>query len=50
MCVMAGVKEDFNEENEFEITKKLRNLFHINSRRLIESSIRLSMKKLIFIM
>ena len=36
MCVMAGVKEDFNEENEFEITKKLRNLFHINSRRLIE--------------
>lgn len=36
MSVMAGVKEDFNEENEVEITKKLRNLFHINSRRLIE--------------
>ena len=36
MCVLAGVKEEFNEAYENEITKKLYKLFFINSRRLIE--------------
>ena len=36
MCVRADVKDDFNEEYEVEITKKLYKLFFINSRRLIE--------------
>ncbi|MGL4108422.1 DUF3427 domain-containing protein [Clostridium sp. LP20] len=36
MLVLAGINDDFNEEYEVEITKKLKNLFNINSRRLIE--------------
>lgn len=36
LMVEAGLMEDFNEEAEKEITKKLKNIFHINSRRLIE--------------
>ena len=36
MLVLAGLKEDFYEEQEKEITKKLKNLFNINSRRFIE--------------
>lgn len=36
MCVLAGVKEDFKEEQELEIAKKFYKLFFINSRRLIE--------------
>lgn len=35
MLVIAGLKEEFYEEQEKEITKKLKNLFNINSRRLI---------------
>ena len=31
MLVLAEIKEDFNEEQEIEITKKLKNLFSINS-------------------
>ncbi|MCE9655772.1 DUF3427 domain-containing protein [Clostridium celatum] len=36
MCVMAEQRTDFNDENEDIITKKLCNLFFINSRRFIE--------------
>ncbi|MGL5243612.1 MAG: DEAD/DEAH box helicase family protein, partial [Sarcina sp.] len=36
MCVEAGVLKDFKEKNEVDITKKLKNLFHLNSRRLIK--------------
>ena len=36
MAQLAGVRDDFAEVDEIEITKKLRNLFHINSRRLIK--------------
>jgi len=36
MMVEAGVKEDFNYEAEAVITKRLPNLFHLNSRRLLE--------------
>ncbi|MDO4535569.1 MAG: DUF3427 domain-containing protein [Clostridium perfringens] len=36
MCVLAGEREDFYNENEDLITKKLCNLFFINSRRFIE--------------
>lgn len=36
LMVEAGLREDFQEAEEKEITKKLKNLFHINSRRLIE--------------
>ena len=36
MLVLAGEKDDFYDESEVDITKKLKNLFHINSRRLIE--------------
>ncbi len=36
LMVEAGIREDFNEAAEKEITKKLKNIFHINSRRLIE--------------
>lgn len=36
LMVEAGLMEDFNEAEEKEITKKLKNIFHINSRRLIE--------------
>lgn len=36
MLVSAGLKEEFHEEQEKEITKKLKNMFNINSRRFIE--------------
>ncbi|WP_404989127.1 DEAD/DEAH box helicase [Clostridium culturomicium] len=36
LMVEAGLREDFNETVEKEITKKLKNIFHINSRRFIE--------------
>ncbi len=36
MCVLAEASGDFTEELEEEITKKLKNLFFINSRRFIE--------------
>lgn len=36
LMVEAGLREDFEETAEKEITKKLKNIFHINSRRLIE--------------
>lgn len=36
MLVLSGLKEEFNEEQEREITKKLKNLFSINSRRFID--------------
>ena len=36
MCVLAEEKEDFYDENEDIITKKLYNLLFINSRRFIE--------------
>ncbi|GEA31246.1 DEAD/DEAH box helicase [Clostridium diolis] len=36
MLVIAGLKEEFYEAQEKEITKKLKNLFNINSRRLID--------------
>lgn len=36
LMVEAGLREDFKESDEKDITKKLKNLFHINSRRLIE--------------
>lgn len=36
LLVEAGEKEDFNEGLEKEITKKLKNLFSINSRRFID--------------
>ena len=36
MCVLAEQKEDFYDENEDIITKKLYNLLFINSRRFIE--------------
>lgn len=36
MCVLADIREDFKDDNEEEITKKLYNLLFINSRRLIE--------------
>lgn len=41
LCVLAGEKEDFNDSNEEEITKKLSNLLFINSRRFIEFIINL---------
>lgn len=41
LCVLAGEKEDFNDNNEEEITKKLSNLLFINSRRFIEFIINL---------
>ena len=41
MLVLSGLKEDFNEEQEKEITKKLKNLFSINSRRFIEFTLNL---------
>ena len=41
MCVLADEREDFNDNNEEEITKKLSNLLFINSRRLIEFIINL---------
>lgn len=41
MCVLADIREDFNDDNEEEITKKLYNLLFINSRRLIEFFINL---------
>lgn len=41
MCLLAGEREDFNDNNEEEITKKLSNLLFINSRRLIEFIINL---------
>ncbi|MGG7212632.1 DUF3427 domain-containing protein [Clostridium nigeriense] len=41
MCVLAGEREDFNDSNEEEITKKLSNLLSINSRRFIEFIINL---------
>ena len=40
MCVMAEQREDFVEENEIQITKKLYNLLFVNSRRFIEFVIR----------
>lgn len=36
MCVIAEQRDDFTEENEVEITKKLYNLLFVNSRRFIE--------------
>lgn len=36
MCVLAKQKDEFYDENEGEITKKLYNLFFINSRRFIK--------------
>ena len=41
MCVLAEEKEDFYDENEDIITKKLYNLLFINSRRLIEFIIKI---------
>ncbi|MGL5380190.1 DUF3427 domain-containing protein, partial [Clostridium sp.] len=41
MCVLAETRDDFNEEGEANITKKLKNLFFINSRRFIEFVIEL---------
>ena len=41
MCVLADIREDFKDDNEEEITKKLYNLLFINSRRLIEFFIKL---------
>lgn len=40
MKVLAGVKDDFHCENENFITSRLSNLFHINSRQLLEFLIR----------
>ena len=36
LSVLAGVREEFNDVDENEITKKLKNIFFINSRRFIE--------------
>ena len=41
MCVLAGVKDDFAEKYEEKITKKLKNLFFVNSRRFIEFIIKI---------
>lgn len=41
MCVLADEREEFNDNNEEEITKKLSNLLFINSRRFIEFIINL---------
>ena len=41
MCVLAKQKDEFYDENEDEITKKLYNLFFINSRRFIKFMINL---------
>ena len=41
MLVMAGLRNEFNEPNKNEITKKLKNLFFINSRRFIEFTIKI---------
>lgn len=41
MYVLADEREDFNDSNEEEITKKLSNLLFINSRRFIEFIINL---------
>ena len=48
MLVLAEIKEDFNEEQEIEITKKLKNLFSINSRRLIEFILKVIKEKSIY--
>lgn len=48
MLVLAGLKEDFNEAQEKEITKKLKNLFSINSRRFIEFTLNLFENKNIY--
>lgn len=40
MMVEAGVKDDFNNKEEELITKRLKNLFHLNSRKLIEFAVR----------
>lgn len=40
MSVLAEVRQDFEEVNEIEITKKLKNLFFINSRKFIEFMIK----------
>lgn len=40
MKVEAGLMADFNNIDEEMITKRLKNLFHINSRRLIEFAIK----------
>lgn len=41
LCVLADEKDEFNDSNEEEITKKLSNLLFINSRRFIEFIINL---------
>lgn len=41
LCVLAGVKEEFNEADEVTLTKRLKNLFFINSRRFIEFMVNL---------
>lgn len=48
MLVLAEIKEDFKEEQEIEITKKLKNLFSINSRRLIEFKIKIIKEKYLY--
>lgn len=48
MLVLAEIKEDFKEEQEIEITKKLKNLFSINSRRLIEFMLKIVKDKCIY--
>jgi superfamily II DNA or RNA helicase len=41
MKVEAGLIEDFNNRDEAVLTKRLKNLFHINSRKLIEFAVKL---------
>lgn len=48
MLVLAGLKEDFQEEQEKEITKKLKNMFNVNSRRFIEFILELIKDKNIY--
>ena len=40
LSVLAGVREEFNDVDENEITKKLKNIFFINSRRFIRFMIK----------
>jgi len=48
MLVLSDLKKDFYEEQEKEITKKLKNLFSINSRRFIEFILSLIKSKNIY--
>lgn len=48
MLVLAGIISEFDDENKDEITKKLKNLFFINSRRFIEFTIKIIKKEVSF--